>query len=295
MMGRKRSFVSVLAGMAGLCLAPMAANAVVTLQVGAPGGPGEGTYADYTAALTAPIESDTAVTSGNEIYVAGAYKAGANKELLVGSQYTADGTESSDINAGDTGQNWSDFGYDAVFNNYGAILMATIPDGSLAGAILEIDGASPFYTTDTYEDGFLVPAPPSNHAPIPNQDYMFFHVGDFDMSNVAMPDFADESTSNQTGQIKSVFITDVSNLDWIHFDLFALVTTLDTTNGRIKTDILSSSTDGNPGSHDLTWKDPGPGPGPGPSPAPGTSPEPITGALGMMGLMVLSHKLRRRR
>lgn len=58
------------------------AFAIPVLQVGAPGGPGEGTYANYIANLTNPTETDTAVTSGNTLYVAGAYR--VNPELLLG-------------------------------------------------------------------------------------------------------------------------------------------------------------------------------------------------------------------
>src|SRR5574340_82391 len=81
--------VIVMAGMA---------QAVPTLQVGAPGST-PGTYAPYQTTLTNPPETDTAVTGGNTLYVAGAYA--VQPELLLGGQYAGP----------PVGKNWSDFGY----------------------------------------------------------------------------------------------------------------------------------------------------------------------------------------
>src|SRR4030066_2054589 len=59
--------------------------AVPTLQVGAPAGAGDsGAYADYQLSLTNPTETDTAVTYGNTIFVAGAF---GPKDLFIGGQY----------------------------------------------------------------------------------------------------------------------------------------------------------------------------------------------------------------
>ncbi len=206
------------------------AYAVPILQVGAPAGPGDtGTFADYQGSLSNPTENDTGVTSGSTLYVAGAYSAN-NPELLIGGQYN--GSEG-------IGQNWSDFGFDTSFDSRRAALMAVVPDGTLAGGTLHIGGVAPFFGTETFESGFVMPNPPSNHAPVQNQAYMFFDLGDFDqildnsdplrLSGDGVPQFGDaggEGTSNQPGEIKTLSITSNSGFDWIHFDAFALVTDL---------------------------------------------------------------------
>jgi len=50
--------------------------AVPVLQVGAPGGAGEGMFADYQPNTTDPTETDTAITSGGTLYVGGATSKG---------------------------------------------------------------------------------------------------------------------------------------------------------------------------------------------------------------------------
>ncbi len=211
-------------------LLPLSAGAVPTLQVGAPAGSGDsGSYADYQTTLTNPEETDTAITSGDTLYVAGAY--GPNT-VLIGGQY-------------DSGDNWSDFGFNSIFDSAGAILMATVPGGQLASGTLTIDGASAIYSTEDFEDGFVVANPPANHDPIKDQDYLFFDIGDF-AALVDVPNFADETLSNQLGEIKTLILA-TSGYDWIHFDVFALVT--DELGTRLVT-----SLEGNPGSHDVTWK-----------------------------------------
>ena len=77
------------------------ASAIPTLQLGAPGGPGEGDYADY---VDNSFEEDTAYTSGSTftLYAAGAYK-GEDDPILIGGK--------SDLSALD----WSDFGFDVNY------------------------------------------------------------------------------------------------------------------------------------------------------------------------------------
>ena len=219
--------------------------AIPTLQIGAPAGIGDsGTYADYQDILATPFEEDTAITSGGIIFAAGAYK--NNAELLIGGQYT------DPDDASIQGLNWSDFNFHTAFNSARAVLMATVPDGSLStpGSFLTVNGATAFFSTAIYKDGFDTK---DNHAPIQDQDYFFFDIGDFAKIEDTVPDFADE-TGAATGEIKTLTIA-TAGFDWIHFDLMALITTPD------KQTILSSTFDMNPGSHDATWKDPNGGGG----------------------------------
>jgi hypothetical protein len=218
------------------------AHAVPVLQVGAPAGPDDsGIYADYIANLTDPLEADTAITSGGTIYAAGAYT--NDNVLLLGGEYLSILSD------------WNDFGFDNSFIGAGAILMATVADGSLGSGSLTVNGSSSLYSTSTYEDGFIVPNPPANHAPIPGQDYMFFDIGDFGMIDL-IPNFDEESVGNTIGEIKTLDIA-TSGFDWIHFDVFALQTSIDKSNGRTTTSLTTSFTvdlEGNPGSKDVTWK-----------------------------------------
>lgn len=218
------------------------AQAVPILQVGAPAGPDDsGIYADYIVDLSNPDENDTAITSGGTIYAAGAYK--NDNVLLLGGQYLS-------ILSG-----WNDFGFDNSFNGSGAILMATVADGTLGSGSLTVNGSSAIYSTAGYMDGFIVPNPPANHAPIQDQDYLFFNIGDFGMTDL-IPNFDDESVGQTYGEIKTLDIA-TSGFDWIHFDVFALQTSIERSNGRVTTSLTTSFTvdlEGNPGSKDVTWK-----------------------------------------
>jgi hypothetical protein len=89
------------------------------------------------------------------------------------------------------------------------------------------------------------------------------------------------------GEIKSLALA-ISGFLWVHFDVIALATTEDTSGGgggggpKPKTQLVSNlSTDlvGNPGSHDVTWKNPGD------KPPEGNVPEPS--ALWLLGLGLL--------
>lgn len=291
-----------------------AAYAVPVLQIGAPAGAGDtGIYADYQKSLTDPTETDTAITSGGKLYVAGAYQKPVPNplekgtyDLLLGGQYSA------------SQKNWSNFGFNTAFNSARAVLMATIPDGTLAKilsntASVTVNGNSYFYKTGTMEDGFVIPNPPSNHDPVKDQDYLFFNIGDF-ASTGTVVNMADE-TSQVTGERKDLTIS-ISGLDWVHFDVFALMTQVTYTEEKVtnsvlvgykpngspiyknisETTLVSSIIDakdpsGNPGSHDTTWKDEGGGGGGGnPVPEPGT----ITLlGLGMAALGLFGWKRRR--
>ena len=234
------------------------AQAVPRLQIGAPAGPGDsGIYADYIGSLSDPTEADTAVTGGDTIYAAGAYGPGIRN---IGGQFGG-------------GRDWSYFGFDTDFDGHGAVLMATVANNSLGSGTITVGGAGAFYQTDVYKDGFKVPSPPGNHAPIPRKDYLFFDIGDFAKNPLTVPNFATE-TGSAKGEIKDLEIT-VTGYEWIHFDVFALVTRGNNTNG------WTTRLAGNPGSKDLTWK---------------RVPEPSTLLLlgsGLLGVAVFMRKKRK--
>jgi len=265
-----------------------------------------GDYLPY-GSNTTPAEDDTAVTSNSpfSLDVGMSY---AKSTVLMGGQYlgtTANNSSPDPLNSPDPdGLNWSDFGYDGTFDSHDALLMVS----ASGTGTLSVGGTAAFYTTNTFEDGFVMPKPPSNHAPVQesNLTYMFFDIGDFLNNMHTIPDFADPSQGNGTGQIKSLNIT-ASGFDWAHFDAFALVTS-DTVsceafdlsgkgvNCTKSTAIdfnysTDTKTGGNPGSHDVTWvkDDNGSGGGGG-----NQVPEPSSIALIGLGLVAFSFFQRRR-
>lgn len=254
------------------------ASAIPTLQVGALAGTGDtGTYADYKSLLSDPTEEDTAVAvgsvNGGTLVAVGSYGSNANKTpLLLGGQYL-------------TGANWSSFGFDTSFNSAGAVIMATVPQANFdaGGYTLLVGGNAAFFSTTSFESGFSMPNPPSNHDPVkdstPEKAYLFFNIGNFASNLGQVVDLADESGSD-FGETKLLSLA-VTGFDWVHFDLMALLTD---TQGQ--TD-LRTTLEGNPGSHDLTWNSGGPGPD-------AVVPEPSTIILLGAGLLGLGLANRRK-
>lgn len=241
----------------GSVLAVGSAQALPMLQVGAPANVGDsGVLADYIQNSTNPAETNTAITSGNTLYVAGAY---TNSSILnIGGQFEGSGAFPGTTQF-EPGDDWSAMGFDSIFDNRGAVLMATVANGTLNSGSLTINGVSAFYTTSVYESGFVMPNPPANHAPVPGQDYLFFDIGSFEKNNELIPNFVDETTGTTTGEIKTLTVA-TTGYQWIHFDVLALVTmrddALDKSNTTPWTYLFSSETNeaGNPGSKDVTWK-----------------------------------------
>lgn len=258
--------LAVLRGMAAMALGlgMAAAQAVPTLQVGAPAAPGgscAGPYAPYTASTTNPTESDTAITLGNKLCVGGVY--GPN-DVLVGGKYST-GVDWS----GTSGWTWG-----TGFDGHGAVLMASVAQGTLGSGTITVNGVSAFLTA-------LTSPFPNNHDPAKDAtaDFLFFDIGNFLNSLNAVPDFA-TGTGSANGQIKSLTIA-VSGFEWVHFDVMALVTSEKGTK-------VVTTVDGNPGSHDVTWKKDGGGGGQ------QEVPEPTSLLLAGLGLLAAGSVRRRR-
>ena len=259
-------FTSVLGTM--LCVGQ--AWAVPALQIGAPAGPDDtGIYADYLPVLSNPTEEDTALTTGNVLYIAGAYQS-ANVAHLGGGHGNTD---------------WGDVFNDlSVFNGRGAILMASIPDGFSGSLDIEVDGSpvSPFLSSPTNIFQPSHHGAGNEHDPVKDNisDFLYFDIGSF-AKVIPIPDFDDESVGTQEGQIKDVNLI-VADYPWLHFDVFALQ----------HSDPGVTLVKFNPPSHDVTWKDDTPDDPSDEDPG-DANPEPASGVLAAMALAVLAGRYRR--
>ena len=104
--------------------------AIPTLQVGVP--TGSGGYAIYD---TVGSDEDTAFTSGTSLVVGGAYSQG-QQELLIGGQASG-GQSWATVLQASFGGSLGDY---AAFSGKGAVLVASVANGSVGSGALTING-----------------------------------------------------------------------------------------------------------------------------------------------------------
>ncbi len=223
-----------------LLLAPMSVFATPILQVGVPDG--SGGYILNTTSSNDPTEEDTAITTGNQIVVAGQYK---NSDVMnLGGAYLA-------------GPDWSSFGFTSAFDGHGSILLVSVADGQGGSAFssLTINGSNAF-TWDANTSYFN-----NSHDPAKalTSDFLFFDIGTFANNSGVVPNFQDSGESLKDGEIKQLTLGGMGALDWIHFDLIALETAYG--NGKLSTTLLTNDMY-SPNSKDVTWKNTVPVPEP---------------------------------
>ncbi|PKM12709.1 MAG: PEP-CTERM sorting domain-containing protein [Gammaproteobacteria bacterium HGW-Gammaproteobacteria-3] len=265
--------------LSALMTVSIAVQAAPVLQVGAPAGSGDtGFYADVQANTTDPTETDTAITGGTTILFAGI----TDGLLKLGGQFS--GTQGTGANYSTVGNGNNANPDRSIFDNQGgAIVFVTVAQGLGQSVFnnLTLNSVNAFAWQDAAEQLF-----PNSHAPVKDatSDFVFFNIGNFS-GTTAIPDFQDESLGNKTGEIKEVTLGGILNtFEWLHFDIIALATDIQ---GQTT---LRTTLDNNPGSHDVTFKNPDFNP---PNPDPEPIPEPPMVWLLGASLLMLTGWLRK--
>jgi hypothetical protein len=227
------------------------ALAIPTLQVGIKDGAGG--YVDYT---TIGSDQDTAfTTSGSfKLAVGGAYTtngSGTDPNMLwVGGPGTITGLGlSPDPYIFNYSTANSSFGVLDSWGATSAVLIVSVPDGTLGTGSVTINGLTPFHTS-----GILgIPSSSSgfdNHYPTQDgvSDFLLFNLpGTNPFSNSGtVPNFATE-TGGAAGSVNEYDVV-ISGYSRAHFDVVALVVN----KFNSKAEIKSTAFEDNPNSKDVT-------------------------------------------
>ncbi len=179
-----------------------------------------------------------------------------------------------------SGEDWSSFLSMTYFDGKGAILVASTPNGVLTdnfegtlrfSSPLTVNGSDPFYASEA--NSYLG----DNHFPAQDKvaDFFFFDLGNIfgplgwsektisknksvieveTNTLVSVPDFQGSGTA-ELGQLLLPLVHITGDVDWVHFDVIALRTALDYSNGNLesRTVVVGTDTEDNPNSHDVTW------------------------------------------